>query len=180
MVSKRRRDHLKTAREASVASFKKRRSEASSFPTFDQCEIDDSKLSTADTSDTEDDSQTWFWNESANESDSDSEEEGDNRDDGDDENLGEEHSKTEGETSSEVLKQELKWNKEGERSLRRGYGSGSRSSRKRERKSARELDKEGSKSYNIKALWQRSRELGILSAANSYDGLGQSPKSLPN
>ncbi len=185
MVSKRRRDYLKAAREASIASFKKRRSEASSFPTLDQCEIDDNKLSTTDTSDTEDDSRTWFWNESANESNSDSEEEGDHGDDGDDgdngddENLGEEHSKTEEETSSEVLKQELKWNKEGERSLRGGYGSGSRSTRKRERKSARELEKEGSKSYNIKALWQRSRELGILSAANSHDGLGQSPKSLP-
>ena len=179
MVSKRRRDHLKAAREASFASFKKRRSEASSFPTLDQCEIDDNKLSTTDTSDTEDDSRTWFWNESANESDSDSKEEGDNGDDGDDENLGEEYSKTEGETSSKVLKQELKWNKEGERSLRGGYGSGSRSSRKRERKSARELEKKGSKSHNIKALWQRSRELGILSAANSHDGLGQSAKSLP-
>ena len=178
MVSNRRRDHLKAAREASVTSFKKRRSEASSFPTLDQCEIDDNKLSTTDSSDTEDDSQTWFWNESANESDSDSAEEGDHGD-GDDENLGEEHSKTEEETSPEVLKQELKWNKEGECSLRGGYGSGSRSTRKRERKSARELEKEGSKSYNIKALWQRSRELGILSAANSHDGLGQSPKSLP-
>lgn len=179
MVSKRRRDVLKAAREASVASCKKRRSEASSFPTFDQCEIDDSKLSTTDTSDTKDDSQTWFWNESANESDSDSEEEGDNRDDGDDENLGEEHSKIERKTNSKVLKQGLKWNKEGERSLRGGYGSGSKSSRKRERKSARELEKEGSKSYNIEALWQRSRELGILSAVNSHDGLGLSPKSLP-
>ena len=58
MVSKRRCDHLKAAREASVASFKKRRFEASSFPTLDQCEIDDNKLSTTDTSDTEDDSRT--------------------------------------------------------------------------------------------------------------------------
>ena len=176
MVSKRRRDHSKAAREASVASFKKRRSEASSLLTSDQCEIDDNKLSTSDTSDTEDDSRTWFWNESANESDSDSEE-GDD-DDVDDGDLEEEHSKTKREASPEVLKQELKWNKEGERSLRGGYGSGSRSSTKRQRKSARELEKEGSKSYDIRALWQRSQEVGILSAANSQGGLGQSPESL--
>ena len=93
--------------------------------------------------------------------------------------MGEKHSKTEEETSSEVLKQELKWNKEGERSLCGGYGSGSRSTRKRERKSARELEKEALKSYNIKVLWQRNRELGILSVANSHDRLGQSPKLLP-
>ena len=150
MVSKRRRDHLKAAREASVASFKKRRSEAGSLLTLNQCEIDDKKLSTSDTSDTEDDPRTWFWNESANESDSDSEEGGD-VDDGD---LEEEHSKTEREASPEVLKQELKWNKEGEYSLRGGYESGSRSSTKRQWKSARELEKEGSKSYDIRALWQ--------------------------
>ena len=30
----------------------------------------------------------------------------------------------------------------------------------------------------MKALRQRSRELGILSAANSHDGLGQSSESL--
>ncbi len=176
MVSKRRRDHLKAAREASVASFKKRRSEASSLPTLDQCEIDDNKLSTTNTSDTEDDSQTWFWNESANETDSDLEEESN---DEDDENLEEEHPKTEREASPEVLKQELKWNKEGKSSLCGGYGVGSRLSRKRERKSARELEKEGSKSYDIRALWQKSRELGILSAANSHDGLGQLSESLP-
>ncbi len=97
----------------------------------------------------------------------------------DDGDLEEEHSKTEREASPEVLKQELKWNKEGEHSLRGGYGSGSRSSTKRQRKSARELEKEGSKSYNIRALWQRSQEVGMLSAANSQGGLGQSPESLP-
>ena len=102
MVLKRRCDHLKAAREASVASFKKRRSEASSLPTLDQCEIDDNKLSTIDTSDTEDDSRTWFWNESANKTDSDSEEQGN---DEDDENLEEKHPKTERKASSEVLKQ---------------------------------------------------------------------------
>ena len=39
-----------------------------------QLEKDDDKLSTADTSDMEGESATWFWNESANESDSDKKE----------------------------------------------------------------------------------------------------------
>lgn len=34
--------------EAFVVLFKKRRSEANSLPTFNQCEIDDNKLSTTD------------------------------------------------------------------------------------------------------------------------------------
>lgn len=104
IVSKHWRDYLKTAREASIALFKKRRFEASSFPTLDHCEIDDNKLNTTDTSNTKDDSRTWFWNENTNKSNSDSEKEGDHRDDGDDKNLGEKHFKTEKETSSEVLK----------------------------------------------------------------------------
>ena len=72
IVSKRRRDHLKTTREASIALFKKRRSEASLYPTLDHCKIDDNKLSTTNTSNTKDDSRTWFWNKSVNESDLDS------------------------------------------------------------------------------------------------------------
>ena len=111
MVSKRRRHHLKASREASVTSFKKRRSEASSLSTSDQREIDDNKLSTTNTSDTEGDSGTWFWNES----DSDSREEGNGVDEG---RLKEEHSKTEKEATSEVPKKELKWNKE-KKALRR-------------------------------------------------------------
>ena len=105
MVSKRRCDHLKAAREASVTSFKKRRSEASLLSTSDQREIDVNKLSTTNTSNTEGDSGTWFWNENANESDSDSEEE---RNDVDEEYLEEKHSKTEREASPEVLKKKLK------------------------------------------------------------------------
>ena len=159
MASKRRRNHLKAAREASVASFKKRRFEASSLSNSGQREIDDNKLSTTDTSNTSDSSDTegepgtWFWNESANKSDSGSEEEGNDVDEGD---LEEEHSKTERAASPEVPKKELKWNKEGESNLREGYGSGSRSSRKRQKKSAQELEKEDSKSYDSRALWQRS------------------------
>ncbi len=117
MVLKCWRKYLKAAREAFVALFKKKRSEASSFPILDQCKINDNKLSTTTISNTEDDFRTCFCNKSANKSDLDSKEEGnhgdnendrDNGDNRDDENLGEEHSKIEEETSSKVLKQKLK------------------------------------------------------------------------
>lgn len=49
----------------------------------------------------------------------------------------------------------------------------------RHQKSARELQKEGSKSYNIQALpWQQSQDLGLTTYAQT--GLGQSSQSLPN
>ena len=74
MPNKRRREQLKSARAASLEGFKKRRSEANSLPNSAQLRVDDRKLSTADTTDTEGESGTWLWNESANETDSDTEE----------------------------------------------------------------------------------------------------------
>lgn len=50
----------------------------------------------------------------------------------------------------------------------------------RKQRSARELEKAASKTYNIQALWQRSRELGMISAVNIQDGLDQAPESLPS
>ena len=76
MLLKRQRQHLKAARTASIEFFIKRKLEASSLPKSAQPQIDDDKLSTDDTSDTEGESAIWFWNESVNEIDSDSEEEG--------------------------------------------------------------------------------------------------------
>ena len=73
MPSKRGLEQLKSARAAAVPPLKKKKSEASSVLNSAQLEIDDDKLSTADTSDTEGESGTWFWKESANESDWDSE-----------------------------------------------------------------------------------------------------------
>ena len=72
MPIKRRLQHLKAARAASVESFKKRRLEASSLPNSARLQIDNDKLSTGDTSDTDGESGIWFWNESANETNSDS------------------------------------------------------------------------------------------------------------
>lgn len=122
---------------------------------------------TTDTTDTEDESGTWFWNESANETDSDTEEEGNGNHEND---LEGNESRTEEAVSSEVPKVEIKWNREGEDKLRGRYGKGSKRTRMRQQKSARELEKEASKTYDIRALWQRSKDLGMSSSANSQVG----------
>ena len=51
---------------------------------------------------------------------------------------------------------------------------------KRQRKSARELEKQASKTYDIRALWQRNLDLGMISFADSQGGLVQVPESQPN
>ncbi len=51
---------------------------------------------------------------------------------------------------------------------------------KRDKRNQLENWRRGSKSYDIRALWQRSQDLGILSAANSLGGLGHPSKLLPN
>lgn len=104
---------------------------------------------------------------------------GNYKDDRNDENLGKKHFKTKKKTSFKVLKQELNRNKEGEYSLCGSFRNRLRLTRKREKKLAQELEKEGLRSYNIKALCQGSQELDILSAANSHDRLGELPKLLP-
>ena len=73
MPTKRRLNQLKSARALAVEACKRRKFEAS-LVVNSQPEIEDDKLSTADTSDTDIESGTWFWNDSANESDSDIEE----------------------------------------------------------------------------------------------------------
>ena len=81
MPYKRCLDQLKSARAAAVQACKKRKSEASSVLNTVHLKVEDDKLSTTDTSNTEGGSGTWFWNESANESDSDTEEEEDKDED---------------------------------------------------------------------------------------------------
>ena len=108
MPTKRRRKRLKSARAASLEVFKKRRSEASPLPNPAQLRVDDHKLSTADTTDTEGESGTWFWNESANETDSDTEEEGNGNHEKD---LKGDESSTEEAVSSEVHKVEIEWSR---------------------------------------------------------------------
>lgn len=67
MPSKRQREQWKNARRASLQTFKKRKQESCSILHLAQPQIDDNKLDTSDTSDTEGASRTWFWNESADE-----------------------------------------------------------------------------------------------------------------
>lgn len=126
------------------------------------------KLSSTDTSNEEAESRTWFWNESANETDSDSEKEGSS--DVDEEELEEEQSRTEQAVSPKLCKIDVKWSKEGEQNLRGWYGKGSKSSQMRRNRSIRELEKEGLKTYNIQALWQRSQDLAIISQNNGQVG----------
>ncbi len=97
-----------------------------------------------------DESGIWFWNESANEIDSDIEEE---RNGNHENNLQGNKSRTEEVVSSEVPKIEIKWNKEGGDKLCGGYRKGSKRTRMRQQKSARELEKEASKTYDIRVLW---------------------------
>lgn len=123
MTSKRQREQQNAARAALNEVFKKRRLEARSLSKSAQPKIDDDKLSTVDTSDMEDESETWFWHESANETNSDTEEEGDDVAESD---LDLEEPRIKQAVNPDVCKTEIKWNKEGEDRLRGGYGKGSK------------------------------------------------------
>lgn len=75
---------------------------------MDQYKIKNNKLNITNTSNTENDFRTWFWNKSANKSNLNLKKEGNYENDGDDENLEIKHFKTEEKTDFEVLKQEFK------------------------------------------------------------------------
>ena len=136
MPSKRQREHWKAARAASVQSFKKEKVEINQSFNSRQPRAEDNTPITTDTSDTESESGTWFWNECANETDSDSEAEEDNVD------LG--GKKKEQALSLEIeaasptdRKLEIRWTPRGDKHLRGGYGNGSKSSRNRHKQSDR-------------------------------------------
>ncbi len=167
MPSKRQRDQRNSARAASILTFKTRRLEASRLSKPVQPQPDDN---TNDTSDTEGQSGTWYWNESANESCSDTEEEGNSDVEEEDETkTGESETKTEESKTQEEATPDvsLRWNRDRESSLCEGYEKRSKSSSQRLRKLARDFKKEVSQTYNIEALWQRGQSLGLTSVANS-------------
>ena len=145
MPTKCRLNQLKSARALAVKACKRRKFEASLFVNS-QPEIEDDKLNAADTSDTEVESGTWFWNDSANESDLDTEE----GEDGD-ENESELEVKESRAVSPKVRK-EIKWNNEGKNKLCGVYGIGSRATSKKQQKFAFELDKQAKQTYDIRAL----------------------------
>ena len=166
MTSKRRLAHLKNARLASVAHSKKQKLERTHRPNTEQRCIDDNELSTSDTGDTgdtnvdTDEEGTWFWNQSANELKSDSESDGYSDEEGD---LGPKGSRTEGEAHVQKRPEEIKWNKDREVNLRGVYGQGSITTLYWKKKTMINWDEEGHESYNIQALWQRNRGLGLIS-----------------
>ena len=174
MPSKRQRNQRNAATAASNLIFKKRRLETSRLPKPVQPQLDDN---TNDTSDSEGESGNWYWNESANKSGSDTEEEGYSDVDEEDESRTEK-SKTQEKAMPEVSLMDIRWNRDGESSLRGGYGKESKSSSQRQQESARDLEKEASQTYNIEALWQRVRNVGLISAANGQVKPGE-PFQLP-
>lgn len=44
----------------------------------------------------------------------------------------------------------------------------------------KDLEKEASKTYNIKALWQPNQDLGLISRENTQPGLASNPESGPS
>ena len=130
-----------------------------------------------DTSDSDDlnnsESGTWFWNMSANESEHESDEVGQV-----DEEEPDIESRTEVAVPLQPVTKEICWNKEGENKLRGIYGRGSVSSARRQKLAVEKLEKEASKTYNIKALWQRNCDLGLNSKVNtSASELAESSES---
>ncbi len=164
ILSKRCLEKLKSARVVAVQAKKRRRWKVNLVTDQAQLKIDNNKLSTTDKSDTECESRTWFWNKSVIEDDSDTEERGEEED-------------KESDSDIDEVRTQIKWNKEGEEKLRRVYRNSSRSTSRREWKSARELEKQASKTYDIRVLWQRNIELGMASTVNSQVGLEQVAES---
>lgn len=160
MPSKRRLEHLKKARLASVEHFKKQKlSQISPSSNREQPRIEDAQSDTCDTNNTEDDTEdetTWIWNESANETEYDLESGGKSDEEP---SLDEALPRTEEAVSMQSVPKKIIWNQEGEDRLRGSYGKGSVSTLRRRKKSAQELENEASKTYNITALWQRNRDL---------------------
>lgn len=186
MPTRKQRAQQNAARAAAQLTYKRRRLEASAplnlsqhIDTISTINTDDTN-GTGDTDDTDDTDKTddmdetdetenetrkWFWNESADESDTETQnEEEDSDTDESDQEM--ERSRAEPMAKPTAV---LKWNREGEQNRRGAYGKGSVSSLRRQRIAAEELAKEASKSYNIEALWQRSRDLGMVSSASTQE-----------
>ena len=81
--------------------------------------------------------------------------------------------KTEEAVSIQSCPKKISWNQEGEDRLRGSYGKGSVSTLRRRKKSAQQLEKEASKTYSIAALWQRNRDLALVSNAGAPEGLAE-------
>lgn len=61
--------------------------------------------------------------------------------------------------------EKMRWKRNADKSLRGGYGAGSRSSVRNQRERLKDMGKEAKESYNIKELWKRQRDIGILNSS---------------
>lgn len=177
MPSKRRLKQLKNAPLVAAEQAKKRKIEVNTTlePGINDqlCNVDTSN--TSDKDDLEEANGTWFWNLSANELCSDLEEEPQEKRQLDKSGLDVELEEPRSEEAVPLRNavKEIRWNKEGENNLKGSYGKGSRSTNKRQKKATKELEKEVSKTHNIMALWQRNRDLGLISKANKVQKVNQ-------
>ena len=88
--------------------------------------------------------------------------------------MGPKGSRTEEKAPPQKQPKEIKWNKEGEGNLRGVYGQGSVATFYWKKKAMKKWEEEGHKSYNIQALWQHNRDLGLISDTSSQHGPGES------
>lgn len=142
----------------------------------EQLRIDDARPCTSDASDADGMKDVCSWNESGKETNSDSDF---GKKSDEDSDYGPEESRAEKEAVLETQPKGIQWNREGGGKLRGGYGKGSRARTEREKKFANELKKEVSKIYNIMALWQRNRDLGIISEAKTQSWVAKDSESGP-
>ena len=77
-------------------------------------------------------------------------------------------------------KVELKWNWKEEQTFYGGYGKSSRNTQILYNKFAWKLRKKTSQTYNIQALWQQNKDLGMIFQANSQDELEKFKELQPN
>ena len=175
MPLKRQLEHLKKVRLASVEHFKKQKLSKIPPPsnTKQPC-TDDTQSNTGDMDNTEDEA-TWFWNESANETESDSE--SGRKSDVEEPSLDQALPRTKEAVSIQSYPKKISWNQGGKDKLRGNYRKESVFTLRRRKKSAQELEKKASKTYNIAALWQRSRDLGLVSNASTPERLAKSSNS---
>lgn len=83
------------------------------------------------------------------------------------ENEPDSESRTEVAVPPQPITKETCWNKEGENKLKGIYERRSVSSARGQKLAAKKLEKEASKTHNVKALWQRNRALGLNSKAHT-------------
>ena len=91
--------------------------------------------------------------------------------------LGLEGSRAEEEAPPAKATKRDKMGQDGEGYLRGVYGQGSRATLYQKKKAVKEWEKEGHKSDNIQALWQRNRDLGLISKPNNQPGPGDNVNS---